>query len=163
MGYDSTKTLSNIQSCSLISNFLPHLTQIDGTLRPPLIGDDNNCVESDTVLGDPICSASVLHGISCQIYNELSHCIWDEAKFHPVQLGMISAALSGTMAKDTARCRWTQRLQQCNHSLPHERFNNKVSGDNQPQALQFENMYMLDVYQMNEEFRNGRLDSRPFT
>jgi hypothetical protein len=38
-----------------------------------------------------------------------------------------------------------------------------VSGDNQPQALRFENTYTLDVYRMNEEFRNGRLASRPFT
>jgi hypothetical protein len=41
----------------------------------------------------------------------------------------------GTMAKDAARRRWTQCLQQCNNNLPHERFNDKVSGDNQPQAL----------------------------
>ncbi|KAG2121514.1 hypothetical protein BD769DRAFT_1671381 [Suillus cothurnatus] len=34
-----TKTLGNIQSRSLISNFLLHLTQIDGALHPPLIGN----------------------------------------------------------------------------------------------------------------------------
>ncbi|KAG2146603.1 uncharacterized protein EDB93DRAFT_1250884 [Suillus bovinus] len=150
-----TKTLGNIQSRSLISNFLPHLGQIDGALRPHLVGEDDNRVEGDVVPGDLIRGASVLHGISCQIYNELSHRVRDEAKFHPVQLGMISAALSGTTTKDAARRRWTRRLQQCNHSLPHERFNDKVSGDNQPQALRFENTYTLDVYRMNEEFRNG--------
>ncbi|KAG2030241.1 hypothetical protein BDR03DRAFT_1017336 [Suillus americanus] len=150
-----TKTLGNIQSRSLISDFLPHLTQIDSVLRPPLIGEDDNRAEDDIVADDPVHGASVLHGINCQIYNELSHRVRDEAKFHPVQLGMISAALSGTTAKNAARNRWTRRLQQCNHSLPHERFNDKVSGDNQPQALRFENTYTLDVYRMKEEFRNG--------
>ncbi|KAG2063879.1 hypothetical protein BDR04DRAFT_1163227 [Suillus decipiens] len=148
-----TKTLGNVQSRSLMSDFLPHLTRINSTLRPPLIGDDADRVEDDIVAG--VRGASVLHGISSQIYNELSHRVRDEAKFHPVQLGMISAALSGTTAKNAARRRWTRRLQQCNHSLPHERFNDKVSGDNQPQALRFENTYTLDVHRMNEEFRNG--------
>jgi hypothetical protein len=147
-----TKTLGNIQSHSLTSKFLPHLTQIDNTLYLHLVGDNDNCTEGDFVPDNPIYGASVLHKISCQIYDKLSHHIQDEAKFHPVQLGMISAALSGTMAKDTARCYWTQCPQQCNHSLPHEPFNDKVSGDNQPQALQFENTYTLNIYRMNNTF-----------
>ncbi|KAG1721838.1 hypothetical protein EDB19DRAFT_1917044 [Suillus lakei] len=150
-----TKTLGNIQSRGIMSNFLPHLTRIDNAVRPPLIDGDEDG-EDDVDVDVRVHGSSVLHGINCQVYNELSHRVRDEAKFHPVQLGMISAALSGTATKTVAsRRRWTQRLQQCNHSLPHERFNDKVSGNNQPQALRFENTYTLDVYRMKEEFRNG--------
>jgi hypothetical protein len=153
-----TKTLGNIQSRSIMSHFLPHLTRIDNSVRPPLIDGDEDGEDIDVDVR--VHGASILHGINSQVYNELSHRVRNEAKFHPVQLGMISAALSGTVAKGIAsRRRWTQRLDQCNDSLPHERFNAKVSGNNQPQALRFENTYTLDVYRMKDRFRNGRLVS----
>ncbi|KAG2133428.1 hypothetical protein BD769DRAFT_1665695 [Suillus cothurnatus] len=144
-----TKMLGSIQSRSIMSHFPPHLTRIDNSVHPPLIDGDEDGEDIDVDVR--VHGALVLHRINSQVYNELSHRIRNEAKFHPIQLGMISAALSGTVAKGIAsRHCWTQCLNQCNNNLPHKRFNAKVSGNNQPQALQFENTYTLDVYRMKD-------------
>ncbi|KAG2029409.1 hypothetical protein BDR03DRAFT_1018433 [Suillus americanus] len=160
-----TGNLGNIQSRGLMTNFNRRFTLIDNAMRPRLPDDDGD--ENNFLVGDgpdyngennPLrLGSSVLHGISCQVYNELSHRVRDEAKFHPVQLGMISTAMAGTTAKRIAgQRRWERRLGQCNVGLPHERFVDKVSGDAQPQALRFENTYTLDVHRLSNDRQNGR-------
>ncbi|KIK31714.1 hypothetical protein CY34DRAFT_19642 [Suillus luteus UH-Slu-Lm8-n1] len=160
-----TKDIGNVQSHGLMTNFNRRLTLIDNVMRPRLPDDDAD--ENDSLAGDgpgldgednpPRLGSSVLHGINCQVYNELSHRVRDEAKFHPVQLGMISTAMAGTTAKKiTGQRRWQHRLDQCNVGLPHERFVDKVSGNDQPQALRFENTYTLDVHQLSDDRQNGR-------
>lgn len=160
-----TKDIGNVQSHGLMTNFNRRFTLIDNAMRPHLPNDDED--ENNSIAGDgpgpdgednpPRLGSSVLHGINCQVYNELSHRVRDEAKFHPVQLGMISTAMAGTTAKKiTAQRRWQHRLDQCNVGLPHERFVNKVSGNDQPQALRFENTYTLDVHRLSNDRQNGR-------
>ncbi|KAG2737670.1 hypothetical protein P692DRAFT_20883334, partial [Suillus brevipes Sb2] len=160
-----TKDIGNVQSHGLMTNFNRRFTLIDNAMRPHLPNDDED--ENNSIAGDgpgpdgednpPRLGSSVLHGINCQVYNELSHRVRDEAKFHPVQLGMISTAMAGTTAKKiTAQRRWQHRLDQCNVGLPHERFVDKVSGNDQPQALRFENTYTLDVHRLSNDRQNGR-------
>jgi hypothetical protein len=160
-----TRDLGNIQSRGLMTNFNRRFTLIDNAMRPRLPDDDAD--ENDSLFGDgPVhngegnhmrLGSSILHGINCQVYNELSHRVRDEAKFHSVQLGMISTAMAGTTAnKITGQRRWERRLDQCNVGLPHKRFVDKVSGDDQPQALRFENTYTLDVHRLSNDKKKGR-------
>jgi hypothetical protein len=160
-----TKHMGNVQARGLMTNFNQRFTLIDKAMRPHLQGDDPD--EDNSLAGDgpdidgennpPRLGSSVLHGISCQVYNELSHRVRDEAKFHPVQLGMISTAMAGTTAKtNSGRRRWQRRLDQCNAGLPHERFVEKVTGNDQPQALRFENTYTLDIHRLSNDKQNGR-------
>jgi hypothetical protein len=162
-----TEDLGNIQSRGLLTSFSRRFALIDNAMRPRLRDDDAD--ENDSLAGDAPnlddednparLGSSILHGIKCQVYNELSHRVRDEAKFHPVQLGMISTAMAGTTTrKITGQRRWQRRLEQCNAGLPHERFVDKVSGNDQPQALRFENTYTLDVHRLSNDRQNGRYE-----
>ncbi|KAG2355766.1 hypothetical protein BDR07DRAFT_1381286 [Suillus spraguei] len=62
----------------------------------------------------------------------------------------------GSAVLHAGKRHWKHRLNQCNVGLPHERFVDKVSGNNQPQALWFENTYTLDVHRLSNERQNGR-------
>ncbi|KAG1759050.1 hypothetical protein EV702DRAFT_1053773 [Suillus placidus] len=76
-----------------------------------------------------ILMAKIIPHVSAPPYYMVSTArVRDEAKFHPVQLGMISTAMAGTTTKRiTGQRRWQRRLDQCNVGLPHERFVDKVS------------------------------------
>lgn len=144
-----TRNLGNVKSPSIITPFNTRLKQIDHLIRPPIPENDMDL--------DPLQrGAPLLHGIGCQIYNSLSHRVRNEAKFHFVQLGMVTSSLAGTAMKSTPHeSHWTRRVRFCDHALPHVRFNQKVADDGQPQVLRFENTYTLDVYRMAHAHRNG--------
>jgi hypothetical protein len=59
--------------------------------------------------------------------------------------------------KITTRHHWQHRLDQCNIELPHQCFINKVSGNDQLQALQFENTYTLNV-RLSDDRQNGSIE-----
>jgi hypothetical protein len=150
-----TRTMGNVQSKKLMPRFEERLALIDNRMRPPIeegVGDDNGDDNADFRRGP-----SVLRGTGSQIYNSLSHRVRNEAKFHAVQLGLVTSVFSGTTAKTRAGKRvWKKRLQMCKVSLPHQRFEQKVTGDGQPQTLRFENTYTLDVSRLVEGHQNGR-------
>jgi hypothetical protein len=91
-----TKDIGNIQSHGLMTHFNQCFTLINNVMHHHLPNDDED--ENNSIAGDgpgpngedhpPHLGSSVLHGINCQVYNELSYRVQDEAKFHPVQLGM---------------------------------------------------------------------------
>lgn len=148
-----TRHLGNIQSPSIMPSFAHKLREIELLLRPPL-DDDDMFVDNDVNVPQ---GALVLHPSSFQAYNSLSHHVRTEPRFQYVQLGMVTSTLAGTATKGTPRERhWNRRVRLCEHALPHERFNAKVSGANQPQDMRFENTYTLDVYCLTENMRSGR-------
>lgn len=88
----------------------------------------------------------LLHPVCCQIYNLISHRVRDAAKFHEVQRGSLGIALVGCMAPTLpGKNWWQQTVERVREALPHERFAEKVRGDNQPQSMRFENTYQLNV------------------
>ncbi|KAI6044350.1 hypothetical protein EDC04DRAFT_2599410 [Pisolithus marmoratus] len=116
--------------------------------------DDNN--DNDPMM--PNCHLPALLGISSQIYNSLSHHVHTEAKFHVVQLGMVTSAFAGSSAKTaTGKCHWECRVKFCEQGMPHVRFSQKASGDRQPQTLQFENTYILDISRMRPDLHTGSM------
>ncbi|KAI6102233.1 hypothetical protein F5141DRAFT_1065718 [Pisolithus sp. B1] len=73
-----------------------------------------------------------------------------------VQLRRITAAVSGCTATGvSAVSKWERCLQECEFMLPHEQFHVKVTGGRQPQSMQFENTYRLEVSAMTPEDKNG--------
>ncbi|KAI6038237.1 hypothetical protein EDC04DRAFT_2604153 [Pisolithus marmoratus] len=78
----------------------------------------------------------VICGIASQIYNSLSHRVQNEAKFHSVQLGMMTSALAGVGIKMVGGQHWWEKqMEFCNGGFPHERYSQKVTGDGQLQDL----------------------------
>ncbi|KIN94304.1 hypothetical protein M404DRAFT_940888 [Pisolithus tinctorius Marx 270] len=81
----------------------------------------------------------------------------DQKRFHSVQVGKITAAMTGSAATSfTGRSRWVSASDFCNRALPHQDFVDKVDGDDQPQTLRFENTYVLDVSRLDVAHRSGR-------
>ncbi|KAI6009795.1 hypothetical protein EDC04DRAFT_2906437 [Pisolithus marmoratus] len=106
----------------------------------------------------PNCHLPALLGISSQIYNSLSHHVHTKAKFHVVQLGMVTSAYAGSSAKSvTGKHHWERWVKFCEQGMPHVRFSQKVSGDGQPQTLQFENTYILDISRMHPNLHTGSM------
>ncbi|KAI6025470.1 hypothetical protein EDC04DRAFT_2606258 [Pisolithus marmoratus] len=69
----------------------------------------------------------VIHGIASQIYNSLSHWVRNEAKFHSVQLGMMTSALAGAGIETVGGWHWWEKwMEFCNGGFPHERYSQKI-------------------------------------
>ncbi|KIM65726.1 hypothetical protein SCLCIDRAFT_8157 [Scleroderma citrinum Foug A] len=152
-----SRKMGNVKSSSVMSNFHLRLNQIDLDIRPPV---DEDAVYTDDEDDDMqiIRGAPVLRPLGSQIYNSLSHCVHNEAKFHAVQLGLVMSAFAGSSAATASgRHHWQRRLRFCDGGLPHVRFNQKISGPGQPQALRFENTYTLDVFRMKPQHQNGSM------
>ncbi|KAF8833578.1 hypothetical protein BDN67DRAFT_985937, partial [Paxillus ammoniavirescens] len=148
-----TKSLGNIQAKDIMPVYQPRIDLINDRHRPAIHEVDSDYDDDDTPTRR---GAPVLRGTHCQVYNSLSHRVRDAAKFHDVQLGMVTAAFSGTTAKSAGGHNlWTRRMDQCNNALPHIRFAQKVAGPSQPESMRFENTYTLDVYRLEEVCRNG--------
>ncbi|KAH0826434.1 hypothetical protein J3R83DRAFT_5416 [Lanmaoa asiatica] len=97
-----------------------------------------------------------LHSISCQIYNAISHRVRDAAKFHEVQLGLLTSALAGCTAQTIpAKNHWQHTVGRVHEALPHAHFAEKVKSNNQPQSMHFENTYQLDIQSLPPGNRVG--------
>ncbi|KAG6370252.1 hypothetical protein JVT61DRAFT_12196 [Boletus reticuloceps] len=145
-----TKRYGNVQADGLVTPFARRMDLLDTQLweeRGP--GEDGMDVDEPAI-------PRLLHAVCCQIYNSLSHRVRDAAKFHEVQRGMLAAALSGCTAPTLpGKNRWRRIVERVREALPHERFAEKVRGDNQPQSMRFENTYQLDVQMLPERKRSG--------
>ncbi|KAI6020606.1 hypothetical protein EDC04DRAFT_2939600, partial [Pisolithus marmoratus] len=136
--------------------FARRLPPLNGAITLPMPDDrmdmDDNDLADDHHRGSP-----ALIAIGSQIYNSLSHRVRNEAKFHSVQLGMLTSTLAGSGNKTASGHRhWEKRMEFCDAGLPHVRYSQKVSGGGQPQALRFENTYTLRVFRLHPDLRNGR-------
>ncbi|KAG6369061.1 hypothetical protein JVT61DRAFT_1888 [Boletus reticuloceps] len=98
----------------------------------------------------------LLHSVCSQIYNVISHRVRDAAKFHDVQLGLVTTSLAGTTATTLpSKNRWQRNVDRCRGDLPHVRCAEKIAGPRQPQTMRFENTYRLDVQRLPERKRSG--------
>lgn len=148
LGY--TKIYGNVQSKHTIAPFEWVLQEANIALTPPIDPDDDDDMD-DFARGAP-----VLRGTHCQIYNVISHRVRDHARFHLVQLGMVTSVFAGTFAEsEPHKRRFLHRKSLCEAALPHERHERALASEDQPQATRLEQTYTLDVYRLSQEHRNG--------
>jgi hypothetical protein len=147
------KEYGNIQSTSIPTSFKPCLSQINSKIRRPLHGDGDSDDEDDRL--ETFSNAPAISAVSFQSYNEISHRFRDEAKFHSVQLGLITAALSGSGSTGHQQRCWSRKFQHCKERLPHLRFDDKIAGGDQPESLRNEITYTLHLNRVSPNYRNG--------
>ncbi|KAI6038253.1 hypothetical protein EDC04DRAFT_2604167 [Pisolithus marmoratus] len=135
-----TRDLGNVKVAGLMPTFACRVMQLNAAICKDdrathcNVNDDDDDDDDDPMM--PNCHLPALLGISSQIYNSLSHHVHTEAKFHVVQLGMVTSMFAGSSAKTvTGKCHWEHRVKFCEQGMPHVRFSQKVSGDRQPQTL----------------------------
>lgn len=120
-------------------------------------GSDDDAMNVDAPIREHHAGLPALvHAICSQIYNAISHRLRDAAKFHEVQLGLVTAALAGaTAASLPSQHKWERNRDRCRGDLPHVRCAQKIAGGGQPQCMRFENTYRVDVGQLAEQKRHG--------
>ncbi|KAI6008566.1 hypothetical protein EDC04DRAFT_2907060 [Pisolithus marmoratus] len=156
-----TRDLGNVKATGLMLTFACRVMQLNAAIRKDDRAARHNVNDDDDNNNHPMIPnhhSPALLGISSQIYNSLSHCVHTEAKFHVVQLGMVTSVFAGASAKSAMGKRhWERRVKFCEQGMPHVRFSQKVSGDGQPQTLQFENTYILDISRMRPDLCTGSM------
>ncbi|KAI6019120.1 hypothetical protein EDC04DRAFT_2607551 [Pisolithus marmoratus] len=158
-----TQDLGNVKAAGLMPTFACRVMQLNAAIHKDdrathcNVNDDDDNDDDDNDPMMPNHHLPALLGISSQIYNSLSHHVRTEAKFHVVQLGMVTSTFAGSSAKTaTGKCHWEHQVKFCEQGMPHVRFSQKVSGDGQPQTLRFENTYILDISRMRPDLHTGR-------
>ncbi|KAG2358122.1 hypothetical protein BDR07DRAFT_1489883 [Suillus spraguei] len=138
----------HIQCNTVLPQFSPFLTKIHKSVTRPLRGIDDNLDEEDEELfnhDDGVVPPAVL-SMACQFYNELSHQTHPSAALHEVQEGRITSALSGAYGTGRrAALNHPNIIRECEASLPHQRFDNKIKHDDVPHALRLENVYIIQL------------------
>lgn len=141
------KTLGNIQSSTVPLPLTDYVRTLNAELAVHVNDED----------GGPDHPSPALETVYFQSYNEISHRIRDEARFHPVQLGLITSALSGAaVTNQVALRKWQSRVHACREGLPHQRFENKINRGDQPESLRNEVTYTIHLNRLNPQLRNGR-------
>ena len=144
------KTAGNIQSPTVPTSLMQYVRTLNQEIAVHV--DDDN--DDDDEHNDH--RSTAIETMFFQSYNEISHRIRDEARFHPVQLGLITSALSGNMAtNNSAVRRWRRRVEACQHALPHKRFEEKIRDGGQPEALRNEVTYTIHLNRLKPQLRNG--------
>ncbi|KAF8121160.1 hypothetical protein EV363DRAFT_1302449 [Boletus edulis] len=174
-----TKRFGNVQSSTTLRPYDPVIDKINRELTPPANAnandDDDDDADADASdaggeeerrgdRGDrrrrlrprrPR-GAPVVRGTHSQLYNAISHRVRDQARFHYVQLGLVTSVLCGSTATtEHGKRRFASRKAFCRNGLPHERHANALRGDDQPQALRIEQTFTVDVYRLRRRHRNG--------
>ena len=159
-----TRRYGNVQANAIVQPFHKVIEDVNRVLSPAIDGapgeggEEGDDDEHAYLFGDEVRrGAAVVRGTHAQIYNAISHRCREQARFHYVQLGLVTSAMAGTTATTVqGRRRFQRRKQHCVDGLPHERYAIAVQGDGQPQALRLEQTFTVEVSRLREEHRNGR-------
>lgn len=97
-------------------------------------------------------------GVACQGYNEIVHRTRGHGGVqHDVQRGLITAILAGTHTTSASHQRTFNKLrEECMTDMPHEKFDHKLSNERVTKAFRLENVFVIDIKKVKEEYRNGR-------
>jgi len=113
--------------------------------------DDDSQSDSGGYRLDPLLSHS------CQIYNSVAHKLMQHAGDLDAVKGDITAALAGSYARTGPTKTIAQRaLDACQTNLPHDRVRLRLLPGNDRKSLRLENVYVLHIQQMKQQYRNGR-------
>ncbi|KAG2354615.1 hypothetical protein BDR07DRAFT_1494309 [Suillus spraguei] len=149
----------HMQCNTVLPQFGPFLTKIRKSVAQPLRGVDDDLDEEDEKLfnHDDGEVPPVVLSMACQFYNELSHWTCPSAALHEVQQGRITSALSGAYGTGCqAALNHPNIIRECEASLPHQHFDNKIKHDDVPRALRLENVYIIQLDSLLPGHRTGK-------
>jgi hypothetical protein len=157
------RKMGHIQCDAVLPHFAPFISDIRrATSRRPRIvdfDDDQPLADEYGVFGETVDGTlgvpPVVIPSACQFYNELSHRIRPSAALHDVQQGRITSALAGAYGNAATKITHNTRVRECKMSLPHQKYDNKISLDDVPRALRLENIYIIQCDSIKPEKRNG--------
>lgn len=157
------QTMGHIQCNAILPHFAPFISDIRrSTSRRPRtvnLNDDDPLPDEYNLFGDRLDGENgippVLIPSACQFYNEISHRIRPSAALHDIQQGHITSALTGAYGNAATKITHNARVRECKTSLPHQRYDNKISLDDVPRALRLENIYIIQCDSLKPEKRNG--------
>jgi hypothetical protein len=164
-------SIGHFQAQGLIHGFLPIINKVNRSIGIPiqnrgannafnreLFGDGSD-EEMEGEVGLPTQRAqSAVQGIACQGYNGLMHRARGHGGTqHEAQQGLLTSTLAGTYATTQKNMHTrTSFHMRCNAMLPHEAFALKLQTDELQRDIRFENVYIVDLWKMKNEHRNGR-------
>jgi hypothetical protein len=158
------RTMGHIQCDAVLPHFAPFISEIrrSTTRRSHMLNldDDEPIPDEYDLFGDRLNNdhhqiPPVLIPSACQFYNEISHRIRPSAALHEVQQGRITSALAGAYGTPATKTTHKARLRECKMSLPHQKYDNKISLDDVPRDLRLENIYIIQCESLKAEKRNG--------
>jgi hypothetical protein len=106
---------------------------------------------------DPQSPNSVIHGVSCQGYNSIQHCLAQRSGGLELVHGYITAAVSGFSATDQASLKKFQKtLEVLLQALPYRRIEKKLCLEEKlERSIRLEPIFVVDVQSIKEELQNG--------
>ncbi|KAG2029472.1 hypothetical protein BDR03DRAFT_987731 [Suillus americanus] len=158
------RTMGHIQCDAVLPHFAPFISDIrrSTTRRPRTVNldDDEPIPDEYDLFGERLDDDQhrippVLIPSACQFYNEISHRIRPSAALHEVQQGRITSALAGAYGNAATKITHDARMRECKMSLPHQKYDNKISLDDVPRDLRLENIYIIQCESLRPEKRNG--------
>lgn len=122
-----------------------------------LEGADSDSDDSEASVPTRKSYPSPIAAVSSQAYNELAHRASSQAGSHDVQLGAVTAAISGGYATSPkAKRDAIAKQRRCSVLLPYERFAHKITMDHVPRALRMEQVYTVDIGDLPNSMQNGQ-------
>ena len=135
--------------------------QAKGLVAPcyPIIAKINHSIQMGLRENNSAASRRVIHGISSQGYNAVTHHTRGRtAQHHDVQVGLVTGSLAGAWAVESKTIQTAQRLQKkCDHKMPHSAYAQKIDNPNICRDLRLENVYWIDMDALSDEQQNGGL------
>ena len=148
------KTIGHFQAKGLMTPFLKKVKALNTRIKEQYNGDDEDTIADELLTG----YSPLIEGIACQGYNLLLHHVWTQGRYHEVQQGLMTAALSGTHTSPATNANvaakfWTD----CETWLPFDRYHEKVTHTRVDTSTRIENVYRVSLWRLPERAQNGRL------
>ncbi|TFK59308.1 hypothetical protein BDN72DRAFT_865263, partial [Pluteus cervinus] len=152
-----TRVYGHVQANSVFSPLETMVSTVNSVMGKR-VSQSSDSGEEDDAMNVDVETLPVVDPISSQLYNHLMHRTRKSAKYHDVQRGVITSALSGAYYLDAAgQAKHRQRVRACTSSLPHQTFDEQISSnlvDGVPRSLRMENVwtFMLDHLEDDQRF-----------
>ncbi|KIL64797.1 hypothetical protein M378DRAFT_178583 [Amanita muscaria Koide BX008] len=146
------KIAGHFQANGVMRPFFPFVEKVNKVLSQEKDSDSD-----DGMNHTPPPITKIVHGVASQGYNAVMHSTrGDSAQHHDAQLGLITGALAGCWASGRTHEKTARRLQRrCAFQLPHVSFSQKIENPEILRDLRLENVFYIDVSQMQPEDKNG--------
>jgi hypothetical protein len=167
-----TREYGHVQSHSIPDVFKPYLRDLNkkvteqGTIQIHRPYDSENDDDfsmldssdhSEDYLADFILPHQAITATAIQMYSKLLHRARLSTADHDAQQGQLTGYLGGAYTRtDPEKSKLNKIQQGLLGGLPHQRFSEKISGDQTPREWRVEVNYDIHIGKLKEEYRTGR-------